>query len=454
MVLMMVSIAALSRSKSNAKIVKLLTVYFKSCGMSTKAFDTLHALGITMSQKWVYSAIDKLYQNVQNTMRDDLKNFPWFGSHDNLNLPFKVYEQRITQSHFDSGTAATIFVIKDPSAIRPAFQDLQRQRSLGACNPITLTDIYKLERDASARHRSRRISLVLSMLTAAPKFDYESYSGKGNHVFSGAIPVRRLPSGREYATCQYMLNTVHIEEASYDGNDRVLQEWWRQLGITSLDQQKTFSTASVIPWVGDQLTVSRIRGLQRFRRDDLNPLQRLELLVPVFGWFHCQIAYEHSLHAQYFGTQAGFGLVHAFDLLKRKGLHSPSVQGNFHHHIKEALYHIAEARIRDLWCIAGDVTKLDELRDQTPTAALNAAKKAKDDLLYQSTQFVRDMLDYIDFDSAIKSGDVGCLEDHLPRLLLRFAGGSNKNYALEILELMQGLYREWPDDLRYVLHLY
>jgi hypothetical protein len=110
------------------------------------------------------------------------------------------------------------------------------------------------------------------------------------------------------------------------------------------------------------------------------------------------------------------------------------------------------------------VTELSELRDLTPTrlhklatkivdkhastAALGALKKGKDDLLYQSTQFARDALDYIDFDRAIKAGDIGCLEDHLPRLLFRFAGGRNKNYALEVLELMQGLYRDWPADLR------
>ena len=465
MVLMMVSIAALSRSHNHSKLAKLLTIYFKSCGMSTKAFDTLHALGITMSQKWVYSAIDQLSQTVRTAMMEDMKKFPWFGSHDNLNLPFKVYDQRINnQSHFDSGTAATLFIIKDPHAIRPSMQELQQQRALGARNPITLVDILKLEMDASYRHRSRAISHVLTILKDTPAFDFQSYEGKDHRVFAGAIPVRILPSGREYATCQYMLNTVHIEEASYDGNDRVLQELWRQLGITNPEAKKALSTLFVTPWVGDQLTASRIWGLQLFRSGDLNCFDRLEFLIVLFGLFHAQIAYEHSLHTQYYGTPAGFGLIQAFDLLKRKSLHSPSVQGNFHHHIKEALYHIAEARIRDLWCTVAQVTDLSELRDRTPaqlhklatkivdkhasTAALNEMKKGKDDLLYQSTQFARDLLDYIDFDRAIKFGDVGCIEDHLPRLLFRFAGGSNKNYTKEVLELMQGLYRDWPADLR------
>lgn len=32
-------------------------------------------------------------------------------------------------------------------------------------------------------------------------------------------------------TCQYMLNMVQIEEASYEGNDKVLKEWWHQLAL-------------------------------------------------------------------------------------------------------------------------------------------------------------------------------------------------------------------------------
>jgi hypothetical protein len=264
-----------------------------------------------------------------------------------------------------------------------------------------------------------------------------------------------------------MLNTAHIEEASYEGNDRVLKKWWRQLKLDSPDKQKQTGEEKVIVWVGDQLTVSRLRGLQKFRCNDLNSFERLAFIKEVFGWFHAQIAFEHSLHSQYYGTQLGFGLIHAFDLLKRKGLQSPTVEGTFHHHLKEGLLHISEARFRDLWCVIGKVDKLADLRSRTPeqlyalaikivddhasTAALQkmaANKSRKDELLYQSTQMARDLLDYVNFDAAIKTGDVGTLQDLLPRLLFRFIGGKNKNYAIEILELLQGLHREWPPDLK------
>lgn len=465
---MVISMLTFSRSHANSKFPKLLTMYFKSCGLAAKAFDTLHALGITMSQKWAYDGIERLSGRVQKALLEDIAKYPWFGTHDNINIPFRVYEQRLAnQSHFDCGTAATIFIVKDPAAVRPSNQAFQRQQAIGAKDPITYKDVMKLEFAASARIRARAIHRVLLFLTDAPDFAFETYNQNYHDAFKPPTPVHQLSVSQDQITCQYMLNTVHIEEASYEGNDRVLKEWWRQLKVDAPEKKKTMGEDDLIVWAGDQLTVSRIRGLHRFRAEDLNSYDRLAFLKEIPGWFHAQIALEHSLHSQYYGTQPGFGLVHAFDLLKRKGLHAPSVQGTFHHHLQEALLHIAEARFRDIWLVVGKVKKLEDLRDRAAhelyalatlivddhasTAALRkmeAKKSRKDELLYQSTQMARDLLDYIHLNDAIKAGDVGSIQDMIPRLLFRFVGGKNKNYAIEMLELLQGLHREWPADLR------
>src|SRR6267142_3581131 len=99
----MILMASFSRSHHRCKLAKLLTIYFRSSGLATKAFDTLHALGVTMSQKWAYHAIKHLSEQIHITLLEDIECYPWFGCHDNINLPFKVYEQRLTnQSHFDS----------------------------------------------------------------------------------------------------------------------------------------------------------------------------------------------------------------------------------------------------------------------------------------------------------------------------------------------------------------
>jgi hypothetical protein len=464
--LAIVSMASFSRSHHRSKLPKLLTVYFKSCGLATKAFDTLHALGITMSQKWAYRGIEQLSGQVRSSLLDEIEKYPWFGTHDNINIAFKVYEQRLNnQSHFDSGTAATIFIIKDPAAISPNNLAFQQKRAIGAKDLITWEDILELEATAGLRIRRRAIHQVLSFLFNAPAFDFKSYSQRNHSLLKPPVPVHQLPLDAPYAI--YMLNTVHIEEASYEGNDRVLKEWWRQLKFDTPEKQRKLGEGPIIVWTGDQLTVSRIRGLQKFRSEDDNTFDRLSFLKEIFGWFHTVIALEHSLHDQYYGTRNGFGLVHDFDLLNRKGLNTHSVQGTFHHHLNEALRHIAAARFRDLWLVVGKVDKLEELRNRSPqellalatsivddyasTAGLRkmeAQQSRKDELLYQSAQMARDLLDYIDINDAIMTGDVGCIQDQLPRLLFRFGGGKNKNYTNELLELLQGLLKEWPDDLK------
>ncbi|KAF8222270.1 hypothetical protein L208DRAFT_1524744 [Tricholoma matsutake] len=406
--LLIISMASFSCSHHHCKLAKLLTVYFKSSGLATKAFDTLHALGIMMSQKWAYRAIKFLSKQIHVTLLDNIEYYPWFGCHDNINLPFKVYEQRLSnQSHFDSGTAATILVIKDPRAIQPDNQVFQQQRVLGAANPIAYKDVVKLEHDASPHLKAYAVHQVLMYLMAAPDFSFKTYTGKKHSLFN-SCPIEELPISPEHVTS-------HIEEASYEGNDCVLSEWWCQLKLDMMDKQKETGEEKVIIWVGDQLT---------FQCNDLNSFECLVFLKEVFGWFHLQI---------YYGTQRGFGLC--------KGLQSPTVEGTFHHHLKEALLHISEARFHDLWGIIGKVDKLADLRSHTPEQLHVLAVKIVDNHASMAGSKKIE-------ERRITTGDVGYLQDLLPHLLFRLIGGKNKNYVIEILELLQGLHWEWPPDLR------
>ena len=55
----------------------------------------------------------------------------------------------------------------------------------------------------------------------------------------------------------------------------------------------------------------------------------------------------------------------AFDVLNRKGLYSPTVQGIFHHNLNEGLLHISAARFQDLWCLVGSVNGSSSSNDNT-----------------------------------------------------------------------------------------
>jgi len=358
-VLMMITMAGFSRLHHMCKIQKLMMIYFKSCGIVTKALDTLHTLSITMSQKWLYDGIEALLTCAREDMAHDVKTYPWFGSHDNVNIPFRVYQQRLdNQSHFDSGTAGTIVVITDPACTPPRFTDLKPSLVKGGKNLITFQDILDIDQASCQCLDVLATHIILGFLLDTPEFQFDKYKHKASPVFTHPSPTLQLHAFQEMATRQYMLDLLHIKEASYEGNDKVLSKWFRIAHVDPTGQQ-------LLIWVRDQLTVGHIQGLKKFCSMDLNSFNCLKFIVPVFGWFHAQIAMEYSLHLQYYGTRKGHGLVHTFDLLKHKGLHSPLVQEMYHQNIKEALNHIATACFHDLWCTVAKVNNLGELKDQS-----------------------------------------------------------------------------------------
>ena len=66
---------------------------------------------------------------------------------------------------------------------------------------------------------------------------------------------------------------------------------------------------------------------------------------------------------------------------------------------------------------------------------------------HHSTMMLCDLLHYSMLDRAIKQGDVSIIRDMIPHLLFRFHSGSNPQYALEMLDLLQSLNQEWPEEV-------
>ncbi|KAF9787416.1 hypothetical protein BJ322DRAFT_1107483 [Thelephora terrestris] len=462
---------AFSRNHNANQFHKFLTVYLKACGLPAKALDTLSSLGLTMSQKWAFQGIDTLAEHANKELRrqiHDLKLLFLF-SHDNINRQFRVFEQRVDrQTTFDSGTASTIYLIPGTENMRLDNRALQEQRKIGRANPITARDVVKLSMLGAERVTRQMEYKVLCFLLNSPDFDVDTYKHRGEVVLDPPPPVQELPCGRENQTIQYMLPTAHICESTYEGNDQVISETYKYLGLDSLEEMKETGLNRVIVWAGDQLTVSRLQGLVNFRSHDDNSFERMDYLIPSFGWFHLQMAFATSLHSQYYGKKGSYGFSHAFDIMGKKGLANTATQGTFHYAFEEALKEVATARFRDLWKQVAGVEELNELRDWEPDRLVVTAKKiyggfastsavvelrseeedSQDQLLKQMAQFNRDLLEYLELDTAIKMGDVGRIEDMLPRLLLRFVGGRNNKYAIEVLELLQGLNREWSDNIK------
>ena len=127
--------------------------------------------------------------------------------------------------------------------------------------------------------------------------------------------------------------------------------------------------------------------------------------------------------------------------------------------------HVGEGLFLALWNEVGGTQNLEELTSKTPEELLNILDKIyetrasrlavvdlgdspEDQALRQTIMFATDILPYFELRNAIRVGDVGRMEDLLPTLLFRFAGGGNHKYAVEIMELIHKLRVEWPEELR------
>lgn len=115
----------------------------------------------------------------------------------------------------------------------------------------------------------------------------------------------------------------------------------------------------------------------------------------------------------------------------------------------------------------GKVEKLSDLKEQPPAKlkmlALQIIRKHAStngmnyiDLLpeqqcdeehCQITMWNQDVLQYLVLNDAVGDGDVGLMELLLPHMFIWFNGAGKGKYAIEVLELLQGLHKEWPDRI-------
>ncbi|KAJ7859442.1 hypothetical protein B0H13DRAFT_2237511 [Mycena leptocephala] len=373
-ILVVIAMFSYSRSHHRNRLQKLFAIYFKFRGLSAKGFDTLHAIGLTMSNKWTGNAVGRISTQSMAAVKRLMDHFPWLMSYDNVLIAFRVFSQRRSAKPL-------------PSTIHKALQEMRQE---GMAHPLNAFEIFEIFEIADKRRHPHTIYLILRYLLESPDFDFPTYDQRDHQLLQPPAAVRQLPFGKEHIVLQYLLGSVKIPEASYEDNANLIRKWLRQLALDSPEHQKKLSY--------EELTVDRLRNLFRFRAEDDNGFERLDWLV-----------------MQHLGTSKGRGLSAAFDILG---------QGPFFHDLSETLHIIAEAQIRELWLEA-----------------------VTDDIKSQSIMFLRDVIPFILLRSAVRNGDIGIMEDMIPLLLYRFVGGRNSNYAIEMLELLQGLHREWPIEI-------
>lgn len=113
-----------------------------------------------------------------------------------------------------------------------------------------------------------------------------------------------------------MVGTLKIDEKDYGGSAKILPgEFLRLLGLDTPEWREKIAKEGIICVLGDQLTMERLMGLFKHRGEDFNSLDRLDVFIFVFGWFHAKMTFAISVWNQYMGTNPGHGLSHVFNIL-------------------------------------------------------------------------------------------------------------------------------------------
>ncbi|KAJ7934693.1 hypothetical protein B0H13DRAFT_1591380 [Mycena leptocephala] len=329
-----------------------------------------------MSHKWTANSFGTMSERAMKAVQRLIHELPWTITHDNADFPLRVFSQRLhNQSHFVSGCAATVWILPARAMLSLQANRLsQIHRALNCDHMFNFEEVMYGNSAVDDRMEAQDVYWVLRLLLDTP--DFKGWQGHGDIAPTAPPPVHKLPTGTENATTGFILGTVPYEEASYNGTIKCVFEWLRQLRLHTKHEQKRPGEERLIPWLGDQLTIERLRGLWKYRHEDYNSFDRMDWMIPVFGWFHLVMALANSLHKQYLSTSANIGgLRQAFDVLNHKGLISQATKGPFWHNLDEAIKHISESHFRVCWLVVGNVESLADLKVKTPRQLRDMATK-------------------------------------------------------------------------------
>ena len=116
-----------------------------------------------MSHKWTGNAVGRISKRAMEEVVELMQQFPWLISHDNVQIPFRVFSQRLdNQGEFGNGTAVTVYIKCNGTPLsESANHDLKKCRAAGLLNPLTEMDILDLADQSYPRIQQHAIYQVL-----------------------------------------------------------------------------------------------------------------------------------------------------------------------------------------------------------------------------------------------------------------------------------------------------
>ncbi|KAF8593811.1 hypothetical protein BDV93DRAFT_460269 [Ceratobasidium sp. AG-I] len=456
-------------SQLNNRMQKLLCIYFKAKSVPKSVYHLFYRCGVVKSYSWSVKALVSISDAAMAKAVDVFEHQPCLVIHDNIRLPFAVKHQRgdhLTTT--DNGTAITMMPLRDPVRAAKLLWDpelwdkhrlhIAKMYHNNTMRHFSAQDLFALP--GFLCDRERTISNILCFL-----FETPLKSKKRQHKLLAELPpVCQLPYGPSHCNQQYMLQSIPQEEASYGGNYAITQEVPRQLGLESDEDKEEWARAQKLPWIGDSLTIQHQRGLKSMKCEDTSSQERLEHIIPTFGWFHLDMNLVNGIFYHHYAEDSTYGLARDAAALHRSGLTKPTKKrGPQYHTGDEFLRHTTTARMRELWLWATKASDKASLvhwvEESSPELIQSTAQriwservsnraietfKDSNPGLCNTIALSRDLLLRHEVWTSIRQGDVGRMENTLPALLVFFLGAGASNYAKEIAEVLHWRQYEAP----------
>lgn len=291
-----------------------MCMYFLACGTSHSVFDVLNHAGVTLSYTQAVAKIKQLGRERLTMMREIARSRAFMVIWDNLNIAFKVSEQRHdAKDHFDNGTTATLLPLYDvdfgglPLELLPSRDCRIPVLKFGA------KDLLPTSEEAQ-RVEAGQLWHIQDIL-------YEAFPSLRKRLKDKIPPAPTVLQIPVHKTEQYPLPAMHIDESSLEGTLGVLDKIIRvELGLTEDDIKKH----GIILCAGDQLSKLLLDKVSAARRDDSDLVDNVGRYTKgQDGVFHMKMAGDRMTTNEHWGqpnSKAPWSLWKVNTLLGRKAI--------------------------------------------------------------------------------------------------------------------------------------
>ncbi|KAG9081479.1 hypothetical protein FS749_007629 [Ceratobasidium sp. UAMH 11750] len=252
------SILWIKRSQRANLFAKGFTAYLYSSGVHAATINVLNRLGLGVSYSTLLDSLSSLNRSCIERFREVTSHCRSMFIWDNVNFDDKPAEQRIKNAgSFESGTAATVVELHPPPDCGPEAIDeaLDLDKYLSAVEnapDLKFSDVMPTPEDEQ-NLRDEFVYETINILVEHAGELFKRFK-KPNEKFRPLIrPLLPLRVSKAYP-----LPTLHIEQASANGNATVTEEILR---ITQISKSELFKRRICIA-TGDLLTVIRLLSVR------------------------------------------------------------------------------------------------------------------------------------------------------------------------------------------------